>query len=161
MNKNTISIAAIAIALCTVTTQAIAEDEYNVSTGATLEGKPLGVHGVDTVALSTYNAVAEGNARHTVVEDGVAYYFASEETARLFKANPGKYIPQYGGFCAYAVALGKKLDGDPYFADIEDGKLYLFVNADVFEKYKKNKAKILRDAEKMWPSIKHKAVEDL
>ncbi|NHK29492.1 hypothetical protein FF098_016390 [Parvularcula flava] len=155
------SIAAIAIALCTVTTQAIAEDEYNVSTGATLEGKPLGVHGVDTVALSTYNAVAEGNARHTVVEDGVAYYFASEETARLFKANPGKYIPQYGGFCAYAVALGKKLDGDPYFADIEDGKLYLFVNADVFEKYKKNKAKILRDAEKMWPSIKHKAVEDL
>ncbi|WP_084396534.1 YHS domain-containing (seleno)protein [Henriciella aquimarina] len=138
-----------------------AEDEYNVSTGTTPDGVPLGVHGIDTVALSTLNAVAEGDAMHTVVNDGVAYYFASKESARRFKADPASYKPQYGGFCAFAVALGKKLDGDPHYADIVDGKLYLFVNADVFEKYKKDSKRILAKAEKTWPSIQHKAVGDL
>ncbi|MEQ9586440.1 MAG: YHS domain-containing (seleno)protein [Parvibaculaceae bacterium] len=138
-----------------------AEDEHNVSTGITGAGVPLGVHGVDTVALSTLNAVAEGDAAHTVVNDGVAYYFASEDTARRFKADPSKYKPQYGGFCAYAVAVGKKFDGDPHYADIVDGKLYLFVNAAIFEKYKKDRKGTIARAEKTWPSINHKAVGDL
>lgn len=55
-------------------------------------------------------------------------------TAERFNAGPEQYLPQYGGFCAYAVALGKKLDGDPRFADIVDGKLSLFVNAMIFER---------------------------
>ena len=140
---------------------AIAADEYNVSTGYTLDGVGLGVHGVDTVALSTLNAVAPGDAAHTVVHDGVAYYFASEVTAARFKADPDRYLPQYGGFCAYAVALGKKLDGDPRFADIVEGKLYLFVNAAVFEKYLADKENTLRKAEEQWPKIQHARVEDL
>lgn len=140
---------------------AIAADEYNVSTGYTLDGVGLGVHGVDTVALSTLNAVAPGDAAHTVVHDGVAYYFASEVTAARFKADPDRYLPQYGGFCAYAVALGKKLDGDPRFADIVEGKLYLFVNAAVFEKYLADKENTLRKAEEQWPEIQHARVEDL
>ena len=138
-----------------------AEDEHNVSTGSTLDGVPLGVHGVDTVALSTLNAVAEGDATYTVVNDGVAYYFASEASAARFKADPAKYMPQYGGFCAFAVALGKKLDGDPHYADIVDGKLYLFVNAAVFEKYQKDRKGTIAKADKTLPGIKHKAVGDL
>lgn len=138
-----------------------AEDEHNVSTGITAAGAPLGVHGVDTVALSTLNAVAEGNAAYTVVNDGVAYYFASEATARRFKADPAKYKPQYGGFCAYAVALGKKFDGDPQYADIVDGKLYLFVNAVIFEKYKEDRKGTIEKADRAWPTIEHKAVGDL
>ncbi|MEZ6000900.1 YHS domain-containing (seleno)protein [Hyphomonas sp.] len=148
--------AAIAVAL-----PAAAEDEYNVSTGITTAGVPLGLHGVDAVALTTLNAVAEGDAQYTVVEDGVAYYFASEDSANKFKANPAMYAAQYGGFCAYAVALGKKFDGDPQYADIVDGKLYLFVNAEIFEKYKKDSKRILAKAERTWPRIEHKAVGDL
>jgi YHS domain-containing protein len=147
---------AIAIAL-----PAAAEDEYNVSTGITTAGVPLGLHGVDAVALTAWNTVSEGDAQYTVVEDGVAYYFASEDSAKKFKANPAMYAPQYGGFCAYAVALGKKFDGDPRYADIVDGKLYLFVNAEIFEKYKKDSARILAKAERTWPRIEHKAVNDL
>jgi len=159
---NILKISAIAISLSlTAFSAAFAEDEYNVSTGVTTSGVPLGLHGVDAVALSTLNAVAEGEAAYTVVADDVAYYFSSAESARLFEAAPAKYIPQYGGFCAYAVALGKKFDGDPQFADIVDGKLYLFVNAEIFEKYKKDSQRILANAEKKWPSIKHKAVADL
>ena len=140
---------------------ALAEDEYNVSKGYTLDGVGLGVHGVDTVVLSTANAVAEGDAMHTIVHDGVAYYFASDITAARFRADPDRYLPQYGGFCAYAVALGRKLDGDPRFADIVDGKLYLFVNAVIFEKYLADKANTLRKADAKWAEIKHMPVEDL
>ena len=153
-----LALAALAIGIAA---PAVAADEYNVSSGYTLDGAGLGVHGVDTVALSTLNAVAEGDAKHAVVHDGVAYYFASTITAERFKADPVRYLPQYGGFCAYAVALGKKLDGDPRYADIVDGKLYLFVNAAVFERYLADKENTLRKAEEQWPQIKHTPVEDL
>ena len=138
-----------------------AADEYNITNGYTLDGAGLGVHGVDTVVLSTMSAVAEGDASHAVVHDGVAYYFASAMTAERFKSDPKRYLPQYGGFCAYAVALGKKLDGDPRYADIVDGKLYLFVNAAVFERYLADKENTLHKAEEQWAVIQHARVEDL
>lgn len=140
---------------------ALADDEYNLSTGTTLVGVPLGVHGFDSVVLSTTGAVARGSAVYTVTHDGAAYYFASQISADTFSTDPERYLPQYGGFCAYAVAIGKKLDGDPRFADIVNGKLYLFVNGEIFEKYLANKEQILANAEKTWPSIKHKAVNKL
>ena len=140
---------------------ALAADETNVSRGITTAGVPLGLHGVDAVALTSLSAVSEGNAVHTVVHDSAAYYFASQASADLFSANPEKYLPQYGGFCAYAVALGRKFDGDPMFADIVDGKLYLFVNDEIFMTYKKNPQKYLSEAEKMWPKIRYTAVDEL
>jgi len=138
-----------------------AADEHNVTNGITTAGVPLGLHGVDAVALTTIHDVSEGSAKHTVVVDNVAYYFASEASAEQFEAQPDRYLPQYGGFCAYAVALGKKFDGDPRYADIVDGKLYLFVNEDIYAKYKQDARNILRNAEKTWPSIEHTAIEDL
>lgn len=160
VNPTTLALA-IALSAGLAATPAHAADEYNVTTGYTLDGAGLGVHGVDTVVLSTMNAVAPGEATHAVVHDGVAYYFASAMTAERFKSDPERYLPQYGGFCAYAVALGKKLDGDPRFADIVDGKLYLFVNAAVFQRYLADKENTLRTAEEKWPTIKHSKVEDL
>ncbi len=138
-----------------------AADEYNISTGPALVGAPLAVHGFDTVALSTLNAVTRGSAEHTVVHDGVAYYFASAMSAEKFEADPEAYMPQYGGFCAFAVAIGKKLDGDPRYADIVGGKLYLFVSEAVYRKYLENPEETLTNAEKMWPGIKSEPVENL
>lgn len=161
MNIKLPIVAAAAALAMSLPLAANAADEYNVSSGISASGVPLAVHGMDTVVLASLNAVASGNAAHTIVNDGVAYYFASKASADLFEANPEKYMPQYGGFCAYAVAVGKKFDGDPRFADIVDGKLYLFVNDAIFEKYKQDKANILAAAEKTWPNIQHTAVEDL
>ena len=161
ISKLTITGTAIALAFFLSALPGFAEDEHNVSTGITAAGVPLGMHGVDPVALSTLNAVAEGNAAHTVVSDDVAYYFASEQSARRFEADPTQYKPQFGGFCAFAVALGKKFDGDPHYADIVDGKLYLFVNAAIFEKYKQDREGTIKKAAATWPTIKHKAVGDL
>ena len=62
---------------------------------------------------------------------------------------------------ALGVALGKKLDGSPRFADIVDGKLYVFLNAAVFKAYKKDKAGILAKAEKNWPGMHHRAVAEV
>ncbi len=138
-----------------------AADEYNVSRGITAAGVPLGLHGVDAVALTSLGAVAEGDATYTVVEDGNAYYFASQESADRFAANPDQYLPQFGGFCAYAVALGRKFDGDPMFADIVDGKLYLFVNGAVFQRYLANKEETLATAHEVWPTIRSVAVSEL
>ena len=155
------TMALVSIAGLLIHGSALADDEYNVSTGVTTAGVPLGLHGADPVALSTLGAVAEGNAAYTLAHDGAAYYLASQESADLFSKNPEKYLPQYGAFCAYAVALGKKFDGDPMFADIVDGKVYLFVNAEIFKKYKENPKKILSAAKKNWPKIRHKAVSEL
>lgn len=156
--KNAIFVSA---ALLLINGAAFAADEYNVTTGITTAGVPLGLHGFDSVSLIRYNAVAEGEAEYTVVHDGVAYYFASEQSAETFSSDPAGHLPQFGGFCAYAVAKGRKFDGDPQYADIVDGKLYLFVNAAVFAIYKQDPQKWITAAHKMWPKIQHTAVSEL
>ena len=78
-----------------------------------------------------------------------------------FAAEPGRYLPQYGGFCTLGVAKGKKLDANPRFADIVDGKLYVFLNASVFEAYQKDKAGILAQAAENWPAIHHLTVAEV
>lgn len=137
---------------------AYAIDEYNVSKGTTVDGQGVAFRGNDLVAIAEGLGVVPGRAAHTHVNDGVAYYFASEEAMKRFAAAPGTYLPQYGGYCTLGVAVGKKLDGSPRFADIVDGKLYLFLNAAVFEAYKKDKAGILAKAARNWPEMHHVSV---
>ena len=151
----------ILVAALIASTSAFAVDEYNVSKGVTAAGVPLGMHGIDAVALTSLGAVAEGDAAYTVTHDGNAYYFASQDSADAFSSDPEGYLPQYGGFCAFAVALGKKFDGDPMFADIVGGKLYLFVNDAVFQRYLADREGTLARAEEIWPTIRHKAVSEL
>ena len=140
---------------------AFAADEYNVSTGTTVEGHGVALRGYDPVALAADQEITDGHARYTIVNDGVAYYFASEATMKQFTAAPETYKPQYGGFCALGVALGKKLDGSPRWADVVDGKLYLFLNEAVFNAYSKDKAGTLAKAAKSWPGIQHVSVEEV
>ncbi len=151
---------ATAIAL-TLSTAAFAVDEYNVNNGLTLTGKPLGMHGVDPVSMFESEAPGAGNAVFTSAHDGVDYYFANAATQKKFEANPDAYLPQFGGFCAFGVFVGKKLDGDVRYADIVDGKLYLFVNATIFEKYLEKRDEVISGAFSKWPEIRSTAVRDL
>lgn len=158
--KNIIAAAAFA-GLVSAATPAFAVDEYNTSTGTTLSGAGVALRGDDAVALATGLEVKAGHAKYTVERDGVAYYFASEETMKQFQADPERYMPQYGGFCAFGVAIGKKLDAAPRYADIVDGKLYVFLNEVAFGKYKEDKTGTLAKAERNWPAMHHVAVEQV
>ncbi len=160
--KTILSLTAVALtATLTLASAAMAADEYNVSNGITLTGNPLGLHGVDPVSMFESEAPRIGNAVYTSENDGVDYYFTTEEAQQLFDADPAAYLPQFGGFCAFGVYVGKKLDGDVRFADIVDGKLYLFVNAAIFEKYKANSAEVIDVAHQKWPGIMSTPVGDL
>lgn len=157
-----ISLSALAVAANLATApSAFAADEYNVSNGLTLTGNALGMHGVDPVSMFEGEAPKVGDAAFTTTHDGVDYYFATAEAQATFAANPGAYLPQFGGFCAYGIFVGKKLDGDVRFADIVDGKLYLFVNAAIFEKYLANKDEVLAVAYEKWPGISATPIKDL
>ncbi|WMS41877.1 YHS domain-containing (seleno)protein [Acuticoccus sp. MNP-M23] len=161
MTRNSILIAAAFVGAMASAEAAFAADEYNVSTGTTVEGQGVALRGVDAVALAEGLDVTAGHARFTAVHDGVAYYFADEEAMTHFAADPGRYMPRYGGFCAFGVAKGKKLDGDPRYADVVDGKLYLFLNAAVFEAYSQDKAGVLAKAERNWPGMHRRSVAEV
>lgn len=158
---NTLIAAAALIGTVSVAPAAFAVDEYNVSTGTTLSGAGVALRGDDAVALATGLEVTAGRATFTYEHDGVAYYFVSERTMKRFAASPQTYMPQYGGFCAFGVAIGKKLDADPRLADIVDGRLYLFLNEVAFEKYKEDRAGTLAAAERKWPAMHHVAVSEV
>lgn len=145
----------------TLATAAFAADEYNVSNGLSLAGHPLGMHGVDPVSMFNSETPTQGSAIFTSVYDGVNYYFASTDAQAKFEAEPSAFLPQFGGFCAFGVFVGKKLDGDVRYADIVDGKLYLFVNAAILEKYLEDKEAVLQGAYAKWPDIINTPVGDL
>lgn len=140
---------------------AFAADEFNVNNGLTLTGHPLGMHGFDPVSMFEADTPQIGDAQFTSEYDGVDYYFASAETKAVFDADPAAMLPQFGGFCAFGVYVGKKLDGDVRYADIVEGKLYLFVNQSIFEKYLEDRTTIISGAFAKWPEIMATPVGDL
>lgn len=158
--KPTLFFSALSVSLA-ISTAAFAADEYNVANGLTLNGNPLGMHGVDPVSMFDSSAPEAGEADHTSTHDGVDYYFASAEAKQAFDASPDAYLPQFGGFCAYGVFVGKKLDGDVRYADLVEGKLYLFVNAAILRKYREDPEAVIVGADAKWPSIVNTPVRDL
>ncbi len=152
LKKITLS-AAIALAALSAGA-AVAADEYNVSSGLTAASAPLALHGVDVVSfIGTGNRI-EGSAKFTAVHDGVAYYFSSQKNLDTFSAAPAKFLPQNGGFCTFGVSVGKKFDGDPRWADVRDGKLYVFLSEDIFKAYQKDPAGTIAKAESNWKRIR-------
>jgi hypothetical protein len=117
--------------------------------------------GHDAVAYFTQNAAVEGKAKFTAVHNDAIYRFSSAANRDTFSANPDKYAPQYGGFCAYGAALGKKFDIDGKAFEVVDGKLYVNKNLDVYKTWVKNKANNIVKANTQWTTIENLAAEDL
>ena len=70
-------------------------------------------------------------------------------------------MPQYGGFCAYGVSVGKKFDGDPQLWKVEDGKLYLNLNEEIYQAFLADLDGNIEKADDTWPEIVHTAAGDL
>jgi YHS domain-containing protein len=89
----------------------------------------IAIEGYDVVAYFTDYQALRGNKSFATQHDGVTYYFTSRPHLDAFLADPNKYMPQYGGYCAFAMAKhNMKVPVDPTDFQIADGKLYLFFN---------------------------------
>ena len=111
--------------------------------------------GYDAVSYFTENAAVEGSAEYTAVHNDAIYRFSSAKNRDLFSVNPSKYEPQYGGFCAYGAALGRKFEVNGKAFEIVDGKLYVNKNEDVYETWVEDKVENILDADKEWLVIEN------
>ncbi|MES2647978.1 MAG: YHS domain-containing (seleno)protein [Bacteroidota bacterium] len=94
-----------------------------------LSSKHVAIQGYDPVGYFAQGKAIEGKAAYSIMHDGVTYQFSSPQNKAAFLAQPTKYEPQYGGWCAYAMgATGEKVEVDPATFKIVDGKLFMFYN---------------------------------
>ena len=128
---------------------AFAEPGSPVAAVNTSEG--IGLKGYDSVAYFVTGQPTKGVELYSFVWNGVTYRFASEENLNRFKAEPQKYLPQYGGYCAYAMSLDRIADTDPIRWAIVDGKLYLNNGYIAQELWSFNRRGNIASADRNWP----------
>lgn len=117
--------------------------------------------GKDGAALRGYDAVAyfndrkpvKGLAEHKADYKGSTFYFVSKANHDAFAADPARYAPQYGGFCAFGMSGGYKAATDPAAFTIVDGKLYLNYNRDVQKQWSADIPGFIVKADKNWPVV--------
>ena len=111
------------------------------------------INGYDTVAYFTVGKPVKGLDSFVADWSGAKWKFASQAHLDLFKANPEKYAPQYGGYCAYGVTQGYLVKVEPDQFTVRDGKLYLNYDADVQAKWSKDPAGYIKDADGKFPAL--------
>lgn len=121
----------------------------------------IGAGGYDLTTYFSQEKPQRGNGHHVAVVDGVTYVFATDENKKAFEANPAKFLPQYGGYCAYGVSVSKKFVADPEQFDIVDGKLYLNLDAKIRSIWLQNVAGRIADANTNWKTIVNKKASEL
>jgi YHS domain-containing protein len=132
---------------------------------AALADKPPIYHGLfDDLAVGGYDPVAyfsgarpvEGRKPFEFKYKGATWRFASADNLAAFKADPDRYAPQYGGYCAWAVSQGYTAKGDPRAWKIVGGKLYLNYNADIQKKWEQDISGFIAKANANWPTVLEK-----
>lgn len=112
----------------------------------------IAVGGYDTISYFSGKPM-KGDKRYKTDYLGASWRFSTQANLDLFRANPEAFIPQYGGYCAWALAHGKLAKASPKSWLVEDGKLYLNFNARVQTQWLANKNDFIEQADKRWPDI--------
>ena len=161
MNRFALSIAAAATAL-SFAGAAFAGEQYVDETG-------YAASGYDVVAYFSLPENAIGQPQTTPVEgdksitaeyNGAKFAFSSEANRDAFVANPAKYAPQYDGHCAYGVAQGGKVPGNPTLWRIVDDKLYLNITKNVVGFWEEDIPGNLKKSTANWPSLDPKPASE-
>ena len=118
----------------------------------------LGLNGYDPVAYFTLGRPTPGVDQYSDRWKGVTYRFASADDLERFKAEPEKYLPQYGGYCAFAMSLDRIADIDPSRWTIVDGKLYLNNGYISQSLWSLNKSGNIASGDRNWPLYPKKGV---
>ncbi len=111
------------------------------------------INGYDSVAYFTQKAPVKGLDANTFEYKGAKWKFANQANLELFKSNPDKYAPQYGGYCAYGVANDNLVKVDPSQFTIYEGKLYLNYDASVQKEWLKDIPGYNRKADAKFQSL--------
>ncbi|MBL25166.1 MAG: YHS domain-containing protein [Rhodospirillaceae bacterium] len=126
---------------------ALAVDEHYVNDSAVAGG-------YDVVAYHTAGQPTKGSANYSAKYQGATWHFASAKNQKLFKANPAKYAPAYGGWCAAGASKGKKVPTKAHLWAIVDGQLYLNSSPKAHNGlFLKNTEKVIRKGERNWKQI--------
>lgn len=111
------------------------------------------ISGTDPVAYFTEGRPVAGSSDFTHEWNGATWYFASAENRDAFAAEPARYAPQYGGYCAWAVSQGYTASTDPEAWTIVDGRLFLNYSKDVQATWEKDRDGNIAKADTNWPGV--------
>ncbi|MGS2762371.1 YHS domain-containing (seleno)protein [Sinomicrobium sp. M5D2P9] len=117
----------------------------------------VAIHGYDPVAYFEQGKAIEGKKEFRATVNGTVYYCSSAKNRESLLENPDNYLPQYGGWCAFAMGdYGKKVDVNPKTFKITNGKLYLFYNSfptNTLKSWNRNEAHLKQNADQNWKKI--------
>jgi len=113
----------------------------------------IAIGGYDAVAFFTDSKPVNGSPFISAPFQGATYLFSTEEHKSAFVANPAKYAPQYGGFCAFGAAIDKLFPVDITTWQIRNDKLYLNLNPDILKKFNSEFEGNVAKADKNWPGL--------
>jgi YHS domain-containing protein len=129
---------------------------FSVQAQNNVDSSGLALKGYDPVAYFSEGKPVPGKPEFTARHEGATYRFASAANRDAFAAAPGKYAPQYGGYCAFGMASGYKAPIEPDAWTIVEGKLYLNYNQSVRSRWSADIPGFIRKAEANWPSVRSK-----
>lgn len=121
--------------------------------GEYFEGDGVAVRGHDPVAYFKDGKPVKGSAEHRFEHKGSMFHFASKANRDAFAAEPERYAPQYGGFCAFGMSGGYKAAIDPAAFTVREGKLYLNYNLEVQKQWSADIPGHVNKADRNWPAV--------
>ena len=142
------------IAAVLLSSVAFAASPINTLSGGLFDRQTgTAIRGYDSVAYFVDNKSVKGKEEFSTDWNGAKWLFFSKANLDLFKANPEKYAPQYGGYCAYGVAVDNLVSIEPDKFTIINGKLYLNYDADVQSTWRKSPEKYITEADKKFNTL--------
>ena len=136
------------------TSASTAEPPINTLKNSLFGGRTdTAINGYDTVAYFTVGKPVKGQDALATEWMGAKWKFSTQAHLDLFKANPEKYAPQYGGYCAYGVVQDSLVKVEPDQFTVRDGKLYLNYDADIQAKWLKDPAGFIKAADAKFPAL--------
>ncbi|TAG48830.1 MAG: tat pathway signal sequence domain protein [Betaproteobacteria bacterium] len=121
-----------------------------------IDSKGVAIKGFDPVSYFVDAKPSQGMEKFMAKHEGATYLFSSEKNRDLFIAQPAKYTPQYGGFCAFGAAKGGKFEIDPIAYTVVDNKLYLNKNKNVQKLWTADVPGFISQADRNWPQLSKK-----
>ena len=129
---------------------AVFSADIDVST----DSNDVAIKGYDPVAYFTDSKAVKGDQAFSAAHKNAIYHFSTAGNRDAFKADPEKYAPQYGGYCAFGVAMGKKFETDPNAWKVVNNKLYLNLDKSVQKRWLEDIPGYINTANTNWSTIK-------